>query len=166
MHHLVGELKGRGIAQAVAISIDRLARPVAIQPKLSPTPDVLLGPAGKLGMPSGAHPAAGPLRTEDAVELRHADLCDRGYLVHHDDHVVLPSDYIVGAGEYGDSRWSVAFQALIRKIVIETRLMRDADVGQAEVKAGNCICGCLQIVLDGNAGLVFIERIPPPAAQR
>src|ERR1035441_1090474 len=149
MHHLVRELKRGRIAQTVAVSVDWLVRPISSQSELSPTPQILLRPAGKLWMPRGANPTASPLRTEDAIELGHAYLGQRIRLVHHDHHVVLPPNYIVGASENSDPGRRIPFQPLIRQVVVEAGFMCDADVSLPEIDARDGVrCG-LQVVLHG-----------------
>src|SRR5437868_4169159 len=114
MHYLVRKLKRRRVPQAIAIGVDGTIGPLARQAKLSPRAKILLRAACKFGMPIGSHPAASPLRSECAIELRHGDFGQGIGVIHDDDHVVLPTDYVIRTSENSYSGGRMTFQAQVR----------------------------------------------------
>ena len=106
-------------------------------------------------------------------------------LLHHRLHVgeqhVARKRGLAGAGDAGDHDEALernvdvdvvqvvqvgALEAQEAEVIVEARFMVDPDVGVTHVHAGNRYGRRRQVVLDLDAGLHFLERFLPPAAQR
>ena len=154
------------VPQRQAVDVDGLVLPLAGEAELSPGADVLLLPARPLRPPAGAVPPAKPLRTEDAVELLHGEVCERVVLVHDDAVAGLPAGDVVRTGRQLDLDGRTVLVALEHLLLRESDLAADADISVTEGERGHCRERGLHLVIDARIGLVLAEGRFPVRTQR
>src|SRR6185312_2780288 len=127
VHHMALEAH-REARRDVAVRLDRLARPTALEAELTPRADVARGVARVFRreedrmLRAAHHPGAAALRAEDLIELLHRQVGQRIVLVHHDGPGIEAAALVVAAGRHRDLGGRIA------ESVIEGHLVGDLGI--------------------------------------